>query len=177
MDNIALIIHSVAAAVLVGGMVLLFLAVTPATWLIDDATLRRAVTRVVTRRFAMLTGIALLALLVTGIYQFTSDTITPPDVQDDIANFRFGRVFMVKMVLVPLLVIVIAVHGMWFGPRIGRATDAVVESNNDADAVFQLESLRRTSLIFSFGMLILGLAIFGLGVTLGNHGYSHVPIP
>jgi uncharacterized membrane protein len=177
LDNIALIIHSVAAAVLVGGMVLLFLAVTPATWLIDDATLRRAVTRVVTRRFAMLTGIALLALLVTGIYQFTSDTITPPDVQDDIANFRFGRVFMVKMVLVPLLVIVIAVHGMWFGPRIGRATDAVVESNNDADAVFQLESLRRTSLIFSFGMLILGLAIFGLGVTLGNHGYSHVPIP
>jgi hypothetical protein len=125
----------------------------------------------------MITGIALLALLLTGIYQFTSDTITPPDVQDDINNFRFGRVFMVKMFLVPLLVIVIGVHGMWFGPRIGRATDAVVESNNDPEAVWQMESLRRTSLIFSFAMLILGLAIFGLGVTLGNHGYSHVPLP
>ena len=177
MDNIALIIHSFAAAVLVGGMILLFLAVTPATWLIDDAKLRRAVTRVVTRRFAIFTGIALIALLITGIYQFTSDTITPPDVQDDIANFHFGRIFMVKMFLVPLLVIVIGVHGMWFGPRIGRATDAVVESNNDSEAVWKLESLRRTSLIFSFGMLALGVAIYGLGVTLGNHGYSHVPIP
>lgn len=177
MDNIALIIHSFAAAALVGGMILLFLAVTPATWLIEFTPLRRAVTRVVTRRFAMITGIALLALLLTGIYQFTSDTITPPDVQDDINNFRFGRVFMVKMFLVPLLVIVIGVHGMWFGPRIGRATDAVVESNNDPEAVWQMESLRRTSLIFSFAMLILGLAIFGLGVTLGNHGYSHVPLP
>jgi uncharacterized membrane protein len=177
LDNIALIIHSFAAAALVGGMILLFLAVTPATWLIEFTPLRRAVTRVVTRRFAMITGIALLALLLTGIYQFTSDTITPPDVQDDINNFRFGRVFMVKMFLVPLLVIVIGVHGMWFGPRIGRATDAVVESNNDPEAVWQMESLRRTSLIFSFAMLILGLAIFGLGVTLGNHGYSHVPLP
>ena len=177
MDNIALIIHSFAAAALVGGMILLFLAVTPATWLIEFTPLRRAVTRVVTRRFAMITGIALLALLLTGIYQFTSDTITPPDVQEDINNFRFGRVFMVKMFLVPLLVIVIGVHGMWFGPRIGRATDAVVESNNDPEAVWQMESLRRTSLIFSFAMLILGLAIFGLGVTLGNHGYSHVPLP
>lgn len=176
MDNIALIIHSLAAAVLVGGMVLLFLAVTPATWLIDDATLRRAVTRIVTRRFAMLTGIALLLLLITGIYQFTSDTITPPDVQDDIASFRFGRIFMLKMLLVPLLVVLIGVHGMWFGPRIGRATDEVVASNNDADAGWRLESLRRTSLIFSLAMLVVTLAIFGLGVTLGNHGYSHIPL-
>jgi len=173
-DNIALIIHGLAAAILLGGMVLLFLAVTPATWLIDDASLRRAVTRIVTRRFAMLTGIALVLLLLTGIYQFTSETLTPPDVQDNIADYRFGPLFMAKMFLVPLLVILIGVHGMWFGPRIGRATDEVVASNDDPDAVWRLESLRRTSLIFSFVMLIVTVAIFAIGITLGNHAYSQI---
>lgn len=176
MDNISLIIHGLAAAVLLGGMVLLFLAVTPATWLIDDAALRRAVTRIVARRFAMLTGIALLLLFVTGIYQFFSEGITAPDVRDDIAGYRFGPIFMAKMFLVPLLVVLIGVHGMWFGPRIGRATDEVIASDNDADAVFRLENLRRGSLIFSFVMLIITISIFALGITLGNHNYSETLI-
>ena len=137
------------SAGLIAFLVLLFLAVTPATWLIDDASLRRAVTRIVTRRFAMLTGIALVLLLLTGIYQFTSETLTPPDVQDNISR-------------------------MWFGPRIGRATDEVVASNDDPNAVWRLESLRRTSLIFSFVMLIVTVAIFAIGITLGNHAYSQI---
>lgn len=156
-------------------MVLLFLAVTPATWLIDDQNLRRAVTRVVTRRFAMITGIALALLLVTGLYQFTSETITPAAVQDDIAGFRFGPIFMAKMLFVVVLVALIAVHGMWFGPRIGRATDEVVASGNDTEAAWRLESLRRTSLLVSFVMLLAGIAVFAMGITLGNHGYSHIP--
>jgi uncharacterized membrane protein len=176
LDNIALIVHSLSAAVLVGGMVLLFFAVTPATWILADEEVRRAVTRVVTRRFAVMTVIALGLLLVTGLYQFMSDTVTPAAVREDMMAFRFGPVFMAKILFTVALVILIGVHGMRSGPRIARATDAVIAAPDDDEARWELENLRRTSLIFSFVMLVIGVVVLAMGVTLGNHGYAHIPI-
>ena len=173
MDTIALILHSLSAAVLVGGMVLLFFAVTPATWLIDDEALRRTVTRVVATRFAWMTGGALVLLLLTGIYQFTSDTITPPDVRADLMASPFGPIFVTKMALTVLFVALVGVHGMYFGPRIARAAEAVLAGGDD-EAAWRLTNLRRTSLVFSLVMLIVAVAVLALGVTLGNHGYSQV---
>ena len=77
MDTISLGLHVFFASILVGPQVLLFLAVVPATWLIEDEGLRRSVTRVVTRRFGVLSGISLVGLLATGLYQFYSDGIVP----------------------------------------------------------------------------------------------------
>ena len=173
MDNIALILHGLSAAVLVGGMALLFLAVTPATWLIEDEGLRRRVTRVVARRFAMMIGVALALLLVTGLYQFTSDSITPPSIREDLGSYRFGAVFFVKMVTTLLLVALIGYHGMHFGPRIARESE-LVEQGNDEEAAWRLESLRRTSLVLSLVMIVLAVAVLAMGVTLSNHSYSYV---
>jgi uncharacterized membrane protein len=175
-DNISLVVHTLSAAVLVGGMVLLFFAVTPATWPIEDELVRRGLIRVVTRRFAFMTVGALGLLLLTGIYQLMTDTITPAAVRDDMMAFRFGPVFMAKMFFTVTLVVVIGVHGMRFGPRIARATDAVIAAPEDDEARWQLENLRRTSLIFSFVMLVIGVTVLAMGVTLGNHGYAHIPI-
>lgn len=164
-----------AAAVLVGGMVLLFIAVTPATWLIDDERLRRDVTRVVARRFAWLSVGALGVLLLTGLQQLFSDAIVPAAIRESMFDFRWGPIFVVKMVLVGLLVVLIGVHGMWFGPRIARASDAVIESADDEDAAWRLENLRRGSLLLSLVMLIVGIAVLGIGVSLGFHEYSQIP--
>ena len=164
-----------AAAVLVGGMVLLFIAVTPATWLIDDERLRRDVTRVVARRFAWLSVGALVVLLLTGLYQLFSDAIVPAEIREGMFDFRWGPIFVVKMVLVGLLVLMIGVHGMWFGPRIARASDAVIESGDDEDAAWRLENLRRGSLLLSLVMLIVGIAVLGIGVSLRFHEYSQIP--
>ncbi len=173
METISLILHVLSTAVLVGGMVLLFVAVTPATWLIDDEALRTAVTRVVARRFAAMTGVALAVLVATGFYQLFS--VVPEPVRENMTDFRFGAVFMVKMAVFVLLVILIGVHGMYYGPRIARASAAVAESDGDDEAVWQLESLRRTSLMFSLAMLAVALSVLALGVALGNHAYSYVP--
>ena len=69
MDTIALGLHVLFAAIIVGPQILLFLAVVPSTWLIDDEGLRRNVTRVVTQRFAMLSALALVGLVLTGVYR------------------------------------------------------------------------------------------------------------
>lgn len=171
MDNFSLILHVISAAVLVGGMILLFVAVTPATWLIEDEGLRTQVTRVVTRRFASMTVAALVILLVTGLYQLFS--IVPESIRSNMGDYRFGVAFMAKIALAVLLVAGIAVHAMYYGPRIARLADEVAAG--DEERAWQLENLRRASLLISLLLLIVGVAVAALGVVLGNHDFSYTP--
>ena len=97
MENLVLFLHVAAAAIFVGPQLLLFFAVMPATWLIDDERLRRDVTLVISRRFGKIAAFALLILLLTGLYQFYF--IVPDTVSSDMATYNFGRIFMLKMTL------------------------------------------------------------------------------
>ena len=165
--------HVLFAALLVGGQVLLYFAVLPSTWLIEDEGLRRRVTLVVAHRFTWIVGISLVGLIVTGLAQFYTDIFVPPDVRENMTEFHFGRVFMVKMLFVTILIIMIAVHGAVFGQRIGRISDAVQAGEIDRG---ELEQARRTSLVFSSLMVLVSIALVFLGATLGNHAYSHNPL-
>ncbi len=159
-----------SAAVLVGGELLLFLAVTPATWLIDDEALRRAVTRVVARRFARMTVIALVVLAATGIYQFLE--VVPQPIREEMNDLRWGPVFTVKIVLFGVMLILIGVHGIYYGPRVARASE--LAEAGDEDAAWRLENLRRTSLLLSLALLLVTVAVLASGVILGNHEYSYL---
>lgn len=172
METVALILHVLAASVLVGGQVLLFLAVTPATWLIDDERLRSAVTRVVARRFALLTVGALVVLLVTGLYQFS--TVTGEVVRSNMMDFNWGPVFITKMVGVAILTALVVFHGAYLGPRIGRLADAAADGG-DEETAWRLENLRRHSLLLSLGMMLLSVVVLAFGVMLGYHPYSYRP--
>jgi len=171
MDTISLSLHVLFAAILVGPQALLFYAVVPSTWLIEEEGLRRSVVQVVTRRFAVLSGISLLGLLLTGLYQFYSDGVVPPGIRDNMMDYRWGLIFSTKMTALVILVALIAVHGMVFGPRIRRASEAVERGEGDAAA---LEGARRTSMVFSVLILVVSVATMILGVTLGYTGYSEV---
>jgi uncharacterized membrane protein len=140
----------------------------------EDEALRRIITRVVARRFAVLSMISLGVLLVTGLLQFASDGILPPHVRDNMMSYRFGLVFTAKMITTIVLVVMIVGHGMWLAPRIARATETVIESPGDEDARIALENIRRQSFAFSFVMLLAAAAVFAMGVTLGSHEYAHV---
>ena len=165
--------HVLFAALLVGGQVLLFFAVIPSTWLIEDEGLRRRVTLVVAHRFTWIVGISLVGLIVTGLTQFYTDIFVPPDIRENMTDFHFGRVFMVKMLFVTILIIMIAVHGAVFGQRIGRISDAVQAGEMDRG---ELEQARRTSLVFSMLMVLVSIVLIFLGASLGNHAYSHDPL-
>ena len=165
--------HVLFAALLVGGQLLLFFAVIPSTWLIDDEGLRRRVTLVVAHRFTWIVGISLVGLIVTGLAQFYTDIFVPPGIREDMMEFHFGRVFMVKMLFVTILIIMIAVHGAVFGQRIGRISDAVQAGEMDRG---ELEQARRTSMVFSILMVLVSIVLIFLGASLGNHAYSHDPL-
>lgn len=165
--------HVLFAALLVGGQVLLAFAVIPSTWLIDDEALRRRVTLVVAHRFTWIVGISLVGLIVTGLAQFYTDIFVPPDIRENMTEYHFGRVFMVKMLFVTILVIMIAVHGAVFGQRIARISDAVQAGEMDSG---DLEQARRTSLVFSSIMVLVSIVLIFLGASLGNHAYAHNPL-
>jgi hypothetical protein len=170
MDTLVLGLHVLFAAVIVGPQLLLFLAVVPSTWLIDDEGLRRNVTRVVTQRFGMLSVLALVGLVMTGVYQLNSSLIDP-DVRENMMDYRFGTIFVTKMTLLVALIVLVAVHGMVFGRRIRAASEAVERGEADAGA---LEAARRASMVFSVLILGVSVVILFLGVALGNHTFSMV---
>ena len=174
MENIVLIIHVLAATVLVGPQVLLFIAVIPSTKLIPDEALRRQVTKLVTMRFGIISAVALLALLVTGLYQFYN--VTPDAITADINAFRYGHIFITKMTLFVVLIGLLVAHGAIIGPRIGRAADAVAAGEGGPEAVIALERQRRRSMWISGALLLVSLAVLFLGVTLGNPQFSYVPV-
>jgi len=170
MDTFSLMLHVLFAAVLVGPQLLLTFAVVPATWLIDDESLRRRVSQVVTRRFAMMSGVSLVVLLVTGLYQFYE--IVPEAIQDEMMDFRWGLVFTTKMTLFTLLVVMIAFHAMYFGPRVREVSERLERGEAET---WELEALRQRSLMFSIAMVVVSVGVLFLGVTLGDHAYSYVP--
>lgn len=170
MNTLSLMIHVLAATILVGPQVLMFYAVTPATWMVEDERLKRDLVRVVAGRFAKLAGVAIVLLIATGLYQFYS--VVPEAIQGDLNGYRFGMLFMLKMTLVVILLVLIVVHGVVIGRRIGRLADEVIAGTGDPAA---LESARRSSFAFSTMMLIVSISILLLGVALGYHDFSYAP--
>ena len=173
MDTLSLCLHVLFATILVGPQILLFYAVIPSTWLIEDEGLRRSVTAVVTRRFGMLSGISLLGLLITGLYQFYAGDIVPEGVRDEMMDYRWGLIFSAKMTLLLVLVALIAVHGAVFGKRIRAASEAVARGEMEPGL---LEAARRASLLFSTLIMLVSIALLCLVVALGNSAFSEVPL-
>ena len=157
-----------AAAVFVGPQLLLFFAVMPATWLIDDERLRRDVTLIISKRFGKIAAFSLLILLITGLYQFYF--IVPETVSSDIGNYNFGRIFMLKMTLFVVVLGLVLFH-IILGKKIGKLVDALVEGEDNS---FELADARRKSFIWSAVLLFISFCILALGVLLGNPQFSYV---
>ncbi len=163
MGAASLVVHVLLAAVLVGPQILMFFAVAPASWLIEDHALRTSVVRVIARRFATLSIVALVGLLTTGLFQFYTDAIVPPQIQDEMNDFRWGGIFMLKMTLFLVLIAMIAFHAAVLAQRIARVTAAVEAGRAD---MWDLERARRNSLLFSGLMIVVSVSILALGVLL-----------
>ena len=169
MNELSLIIHVSLAAILVGPQLLMFLAVTPASWLIGDHELRTQVVRVIARRFAVLSVFALIGLLLTGLYQLYN--VTPDVIREDMTDYRFGVIFMIKMTLFLVLIAMIAFHAAVLARRMARVTDELRAGRAEAA---DLEGARRNSMLFSGLMVLVSFAILAMGVLLGNPQYAYV---
>jgi uncharacterized membrane protein len=170
MDTTSLIIHVTAAAVLFGPQVLMFYAVTPATWILANEEVRRAVVKVIAGRFGQLTVIALVLLLLTGLYQYYS--VVPEHIREAPNDYRFGMIFAAKMGGFTLIIALIAVHVIFFARKIARLSDAVIAGDDEQKA--PLDLARSQSFLVSLILLLVTFATLALGVTLGDESYSYV---
>lgn len=179
MQTFSLILHVTAAALLVGPQLLMFFAVVPATWLIeDDERLKRALLRVIAGRFGMLATFAIVVLVITGVYQYA--TIVPKGVRDS-STSRFGLIFSIKMMMFFLVMVMIGVHTRLYGRRIARLSDEVIALESDPSSArreegraraVQLERARTQSFTFSALILVASLITLWLGVALGDESFS-----
>ena len=169
MDQTVLIVHVVFAAILVGPQVLLFFAVTPASWMIEDHDLRTVVVRVIARRFAVIAVFALVMLLVTGLYQLS--VITPGPIVEDMLDYRVGPIIVAKIALLVVLVGLLMVHSSVFAQRVALVTEGVKSGELEG---WEFDRVRRNSLILSGLIMLVSFVVLALGVVLANHEYSYV---
>ena len=184
MGTISLMIHVTAAAILVGPQILMFLAVVPSTWLIeDDEKLKRAILRVVAARFGMLATISLVLLLVTGLYQYY--TIVPENIRQAPEQYRFGTIFSLKMLLFTITMILMGIHIYVYGKRVAALSDKVIAAQDDpfsasaneiATTRDELERARQKSFGFSVFILLASLFTLWLGVALGHESFAWASI-
>ncbi len=173
MGAASLVVHVLLAAVLVGPQILMFYAVAPASWLIDDHALRTSVVRVIARRFATLSAVALVGLLVTGLYQFYTPSIVPLSIREDMNDHRWGMVFQLKMTLFLVLIAMVGFHAAVLARRIARVTEAVASGQLE---MWELERARRNSLVFSGLMIVVSVAILALGVLLAYPPFADAKV-
>jgi uncharacterized membrane protein len=162
-------LHILAVAVWVGPQFFLFIAALPAIRTIEDRQTRARVMRTIVTRFGWLAWAAMLVIVLSGIsnlFQVGADT---PLNWASANDFRYGRIFAEKMVLVGIAVGLTAVHTFVVGPR-----QLALAEQMDADPA-EAARLRRISIgISSVALLASVLAIF-MGSLLANHEYSFEP--
>jgi len=162
-------LHILAVAVWVGPQFFLFIAALPAIRTIEDRQTRARVMRTIVTRFGWLAWAAMLVIVLSGIsnlFQVGGDT---PLNWASANDFRYGRIFAEKMVLVGLAVGLTAVHTFVVGPR-----QLALAEQMEADPA-ETAHLRRISIaISSVALLAIVFAIF-MGSLLANHSYSFEP--
>lgn len=155
LDAIVLAVHLFSAVVFIGGSFFIWLVVDPVSYRIaPDEPARTALVGQMARRFAGWTTPLLLVLIVTGLYNVT--WYLPSGIA--LLTTFAGEVLAAKMGLVLVLVVLIYVHGLYFGRKISRLAR---EGNLE-----ELRRVRRTSRIVSYTNLGLMLAVLALAVML-----------
>ena len=162
-------LHLLAVAVWIGPQIFMFAAALPAIRLIEDREVRVRVMRFVVYRFGYLAWGAMLVIVLTGIsnlFQVGGDT---PLNWASANDFRFGRIFVEKMVFVGLAVGLTAVHTFVVGPR-----QLALNEQMDADPE-EASRLRRLSIVMSAVALLASVLAIFMGALLANHSYSFEP--
>jgi uncharacterized membrane protein len=152
-------LHVIAAIFWVGGQLFLVLVVLPVLRQEVAEADRVRIVAAAGRRFALLSGIALAVLVVTGPLNAIAHGIS----QSTLDNTTWGHVLAAKVLLVFVMLVLTGVHGAYFGRRLERLQTA---ARQDPALAVQRRALQRQSVRISALNLALNLAIVTLAVWL-----------
>lgn len=163
--------HILGIALFVGPQFLLAFAWVPASRRIADLTTRAEAMRTITSRFAVIGGVGLLMILLSGTYQIMTwrDYYSQPD-DLEFTSIRYGVIFIVKMTALIVMLILVGLHTFVIGPRQLNLLEEQAKGGDVLDD--EVRSLRRKSMITSIVALLITLAIMVMGVAMGVSNYS-----
>jgi putative copper resistance protein D len=159
--TLVLWLHLLGAMFWVGGQLFLFLVVIPVLRQEMAEAERVRVAAMTGRRFAMLSGVALAVLLVTGPINAAIHGVSRHELEDT----TWGHVLAAKVALVLLVLVLSGVHGGYFGRRLERLGRL---SAHDPTAASQRRALQRWSVRLSALNLLVNLVIVGLAAWLAT---------
>jgi uncharacterized membrane protein len=155
-DAIVLWLHILGAVVFVGPQIFLAAIAMPAIRDMADARARLNLTRRITRGFGMLGGGALVLILVTGLWNFST---AQGDGKFDLT--RYFWLFNIKFLLFVAVVVLTGLHAMVFGKRL---QDLQEQGANEV----ALAEARQMSMMASIATLTLSIVILLFGALLGS---------
>ena len=153
-------LHLIAAAIWAGGLVMLGVVAGVARRRVPDQE-RVAFFRAVGRRFAILGGLALLALVATG-----SEMVSDRDAWETLGEGTYGGTLLAKLILVGVVIVLTIVHSAIQGPALSRLREQALERPDDAELQGAIRRRAAQAGIVSGLILLCTLAILVLAARL-----------
>lgn len=154
---IVLWLHLLAAIFWVGGQVFLVSVVIPVLKQRLPIAEHAALSAQMGRRFAVLSGVALIVLVITGGYTAVAHGLSV----HILTQTTWGHVLLVKIISVGVMLILSGIHGLYYGRVLERLGSAPADLVSD-----ERQHLRRQSRAVSEVNLLLAIAIVGLAAWL-----------
>ncbi|MCL4519550.1 MAG: CopD family protein [Thaumarchaeota archaeon] len=157
LNVVVLWIHLFSAVLFVGGSFFIWIVLMPALQTLSkDESERTRIMGSIARQFGRITNPILAILVLTGIYN-GSWYLPSFEYLFSFKSYE-ATVLFVKAILVLILLILVYVHGAYYGRKIAR-----LASERKID---QLKAVRRKSRLVSYANLVLMVAILVLAVML-----------
>ena len=154
-------LHLIAAAVWVGGMVMLGLAVGAARRAVDESE-RVALFRSLGRRFLVAGGIAMLVLIATGT-DMAADRL---GAWSDLTDTDYGERLLAKLVVVAAVIALTLFHSLVQGPALTLLRARALEDPQDEDLHAEIRRKAARAGIVSAVNLAASLAVLVLAARL-----------
>jgi len=156
-------LHIIAAAVWVGGMTFLVLALVPVLKRPQYRDIASSLVQLTGIRFRTIGWITMGVLVTTGFINLTFRDIGAAElISIDLWQTSFGQTLGIKLLLVSIILLTSAFHDFYVGPKATAAWQA-----NSLD---QANRFRKWARWFGRANLIVGLVVMALGVMLVRGG-------
>jgi copper resistance protein D len=158
------LIHVLAAIIWLGGMFFIALVAVPILRKIEPPAKRSEILSVTAKRFRVLSWIAISVLLVTGVINAINRGVTMDLISTGgLLSSHFGKVLIVKVILVLIMVVLSAIHDFILGPQL---TNLISSSLHNPDSLQSLKIRRRYVSWLARTNVMLGILVVACAVML-----------
>lgn len=164
MYQIAVFIHVLSAIVWLGGALFLAMVMVPVVRSISETPSQSAqLLGVVARRFRSVAWVAIVLLVVTGLYIATDQWSV--DLNSFVTRTDwFNKMLQMKVGLVGIVIILSLIHDFFLGPRINARLEALREAQSRPSE--SLQKQRRGLIMLARVNVLLVLIIVALAITM-----------